>query len=73
MRLSPLCFPRIITNRSGRYGWPNGSPADVYVFDADGKQVSEPRVEQVPAGGGVLTEVRIPSDHFAILVQKNRH
>jgi len=61
---------RIVTNRSGRYGWPDGSPAEVYVYDADGKQVAEPRVKQIPAGVGVLTEVRMPSDHFAILVRK---
>lgn len=62
---------RIITNRSGRYGWPDGSPAEVYVFDANGKQVAQPRVrEHANEQGSVLTEVRMPSDHFAVLVRK---
>ena len=62
---------RIITSRSGRYGFADGSPAEVYVFDADGKQVAEPRVRERTTGqGSVLAEVRMPSDHFAILVRK---
>jgi len=60
---------RILTNRSGRYGWPDGSPAAVYVFDGEGKLVAEPEVRQVRAEGGLLTELRMPSDHFAVLVR----
>jgi hypothetical protein len=61
---------RILTNRSGRYGWPDNSPADVYVFDADGKLVSRPSVQEIHEGDRLLFEVRMPSDHFAILVKK---
>ena len=61
---------RIVTNRSGRYGWPDGSPAEVYVFDADGREVARPQVDRVTEGGRALTEVRMPSDHFAVLVRK---
>jgi len=61
---------RIITNRSGSYGWPDGSKAEVYVFDGEGKPVLSPSVKQVRQGGKVLTELRMPSDHFAVLVKR---
>jgi hypothetical protein len=62
---------RIITNRSGRYGWPDGSAADVYEFDADGQLVPNPKVAEAHDGAGRLRiELRMPSDHFAVLVKK---
>jgi hypothetical protein len=61
---------RIVTNRSGRYGWPDGSEADVYVFDGNGQAVVSPQTQQVSDRGRRLTEIRMPSDHFAILVRK---
>jgi hypothetical protein len=61
---------RIITNRSGRYGWPDGSGADVYVFDGNGQLVANPNVKNLREGGRLLTEVRMPGDHFAVLVRK---
>jgi hypothetical protein len=60
---------RIITCRSGRFGWLDGSAATAYVFDGDGKQVPAPQVAQVRQDGHSLTAVRMPSDHFAILVR----
>ncbi len=63
---------RIVTNRSGRYGWPDGSPATVYVFDADGKLVEKPPVKEIRSWGKRLFEVRMPSDHFAVLVKGKR-
>jgi len=60
---------RIITNRSGRYGWPD-SAADAFVFDRDGRPVPEPTVKEVHEAGRRLTEVRMPSDQFAVLVRK---
>ncbi len=61
---------RIITNRSGRYGWPDGSAANAYVFDGDGRLVANPPVREIRSWGRRLTEVRMPSDHFAVLVKK---
>lgn len=60
---------RLLTNRSGRYGWPDGSKADVFVFDGEGKLVPKPLVTQAREGGKLVMEVRMPSDHFAILVR----
>ena len=61
---------RIITNRSGRYGWPDGSAAEVYVFDGDGRRVAQPQVTEFRQENERLTEVRMPTDHFAILIRK---
>ena len=63
---------RILTNRSGRFGWPDGSRAQVYVFDADGKQVQRPPVKETLVGGRRLYEIRLPAEHFAVLVRKAR-
>jgi hypothetical protein len=60
---------RILTNRSGRYGWPDGSQADVYVINAQGRCVSKPQTRTVREDGRRLIEVRMPGDHFAILVR----
>jgi hypothetical protein len=61
---------RIVTNRSGSYGWRDGSAADVYVFDGEGRRVKHPEVKTVRVKPGVLTELRMPSDHFAVLVKR---
>ena len=63
---------RILTNRSGRFGWPDGAAAEVHVIGPDGHQVSTPAgVCEVRSETGLrLTELRLPSDHFAVLVRK---
>ncbi len=57
---------RIISNKSGIYGWVEGYDANVYVFNGNGQQIVNPDV--VKAGG--QWSVRMPSDHFVILVRK---
>ncbi len=61
---------RIVTNRSGCYGWQDNSTADVYVFDGEGKRVKAPQVKTVRDGRKVLIELRMPSDYFAVLVKR---
>jgi hypothetical protein len=61
---------RIHTARSGRFGWPDGAAADVYVIDANGDRVPHPNVREVRDGTRRLYEIRMPSDHFAVLVRK---
>lgn len=60
---------RIHTSVSGRFGRPDGSAARVYVVDAEGQRVDDANVREVIDAGGRLYEIRIPSDHFAILVR----
>jgi len=62
---------RIQTAISGNFGWPDGAAADVYVIDGDGNRVSSPQVKDVGKNGKHLYEIRMPSDHFAVLVKKN--
>lgn len=61
---------RIHAARSGRFGWPDGAPADVYVVDAQGVRVAAPNVKDVVEEGRRLYEIRMPGDHFAVLVKR---
>jgi hypothetical protein len=61
---------RIVTNRSGRYGWNDGGDADVYVFDGTGALAEKPDVKLVRDGNKNFYDVRMPSDHLAILVKQ---
>lgn len=60
---------RIHTAVSGRFGFPDGAPAEVYVVNADGERVDSGMVTQVDEDGKRLYDIRMPSDHFAILVK----
>jgi hypothetical protein len=62
---------RILTARSGRFGWPDGAAADVYVVDAEGKPVPTGMVREIIRNGRRLYEIRMPGDHFAILVKRS--
>lgn len=61
---------RIHTAISGRFGFPDGAAAEVYVVDATGVRVMSGMVTEVIEGGRRIYEIRMPSDHFAILVHK---
>ena len=61
---------RIVTNRSGRFGWNDSSLADVYVYNGKGNLCVSPDVKTVKSNGKVFIEVRMPSDHLAVLVRK---
>lgn len=60
---------RIHTAVSGRFGFPDGAEADVYVVNANGERV-QGMVTEVGEGGNHLYEIRMPGDHFAVLVRK---
>ncbi|MHB8996957.1 MAG: hypothetical protein ACYC63_17065 [Armatimonadota bacterium] len=61
---------RIHTTVSGCYGFEDGAPADVYVVDAHGARVKEGMVTEVRDGKKCRYELRMPGDHFAILVKR---
>ncbi len=61
---------RIVTSRSGRFGWNDGSTAEAHVFDGSGAPVATPDVKTVSEGGKRWTEVWMPSDHLAILIRR---
>ncbi|OQA82417.1 MAG: hypothetical protein BWY31_03180 [Lentisphaerae bacterium ADurb.Bin242] len=61
---------RIITRLSGKFGWNDRCDAEVYVYDGNGKQVEKPDVKIKNENGKTVFEVRMPSDHVAIIVRK---
>jgi hypothetical protein len=61
---------RIHTARSGLFGWPDGAAADVYVVDGEGRRVVSPAVKEVRRAGRRLYEIRMPGNHFAVLVRQ---
>lgn len=61
---------RIHTARSGRFGFPDGAVAEVYVVDGEGARVTDADVVEVTEDGRRLYEVRMPGDHFAVLVKR---
>ncbi len=61
---------RIHTAVSGRFGWPDGAAADVCVVNAAGERVDPAPVQELVEEGRRLYEIRMPGDHFAILVRR---
>jgi len=61
---------RIHTARSGVFGFADGARADVYVVDGDGMRVADADVTETQEGGAWRYEIRMPGDHFAVLVRR---
>lgn len=61
---------RIHATISGRFGFRDGAAAEVYVVDAQGGRVTSGMHKEVREAGKRLYELRLPSDHFAILVKR---
>jgi hypothetical protein len=71
-RLGPgfvLGEERIHTTVSGKFGWPDGARADVYVVNADGTRADKPNVKEEVKNGKRLYEIRLASDQFAVFVK----
>jgi hypothetical protein len=61
---------RIITNRSGLFGWGDSSRHEVYVFDDRGREVPSFKAATVVRDGMTLTELRLPEDYSAAIVRR---
>lgn len=61
---------RIITNRSGLFGWPDNAAADVKVFDKMGLPDNATKATEVRRGEKRLYQLRLPADSFAILIRR---
>ena len=61
---------RIVTNRSGRFGWGDKSRHEVHVFDDQGREVLDFKAPTVVRDGTTLTELRLPEDYSAAVVRK---
>ena len=60
---------RIITKKSGLFGWGDRSNFEPHVFDRDGKETGDVKVPTVKRDGKHYAEVRLPEGHLAILVR----
>ena len=64
---------RILTNRSGVFGWNDNSSHEVHIFDAEGREVSPEDVVRyartLRRGGKTLTEIRLAEDWSAAIVR----
>lgn len=61
---------RIVTNRSGYFGWNDSSHFTAYVFDREGLPTEEVAVPRVERDGNAYGEVRLPEGYMAILVRQ---
>jgi len=61
---------RIITNRSGLFGWGDKSKHEVHVFNDEGKEVPGFRAPTLTKGGKTYTELRIAEGWTAAIVRK---
>ena len=60
---------RIITKRSGLFGWGDASACTAYVYDRTGRLTGDVAIPRVMRGGKAYAEVRIPGGHSVALVR----
>jgi len=61
---------RIVTNRSGLFGWADNSDFDIYVYDREGRITKGDEARKVQRGGKTYAEIRIPEGYSAAVVRK---
>jgi len=61
---------RIVTRLSGLFGWGDDSQVDVKMYNGKGETVETPAVAKQEQNGMISYEVRMPSDHVAVLIRK---
>jgi len=61
---------RIVTNRSGLFGWGDSSRHEVHVFDDQGREVPSFKAATVVHDGSTFTELRLPEDYSAAIVRR---
>ncbi|MCC7349147.1 MAG: hypothetical protein IT446_01135 [Phycisphaerales bacterium] len=61
---------RILTNRSGYFGWGDNSDFEILIFDQRGAKTEEIKVPKVDRAGQRLAEIRIPEGYSVVLIRK---
>ncbi len=61
---------RIVTNRSGLFGWGDKSKHEVHVFDDSGREVLDFKAPTVVKDGKTFTELRLAEDWSAAIIRK---
>ncbi len=69
-----LAEERILTNRSGVFGWGDHAPHEVHVFDQDGREIRKEElakyVKAYQMEGKSWTELRLPVGFAAAIIRK---
>ena len=65
-----ICEERIVTNRSGLFGWGDGSDFTIYVYDREGRVTKGEEAKHVTGDGKSYAEVRIPEGYSAAIVRE---
>ncbi|MFH1269323.1 MAG: hypothetical protein ABIK89_26645, partial [Planctomycetota bacterium] len=60
---------RIVTNRSGLFGWGDSSTFESHVFDRQGRRTDEHPVHRVERDAKAYAEVRLPDGYSAAIVR----
>jgi hypothetical protein len=60
---------RILTNRSGLFGWGDRSNFAAWVYDRKGRRTEEIKIAAVERAGKTYAEVRIPEGYSAAIVR----
>ena len=63
---------RILTNRSGLFGWGDMAAFEAHVFDRVGKETDKIKVPRVVKNGKAYAEVRIPEGYSVAIVRNRR-
>ena len=61
---------RILTNRSGLFGWGDDATFETYVFDRVGKQTEGAEGRRVVLAGKTYAELRLPEGYSAAIVRQ---
>lgn len=64
---------RILTNRSGLFGWDDASAHEVHVFDDKGREQTDFHAPLVTRNGKNYTEIRIPEDWAAAIIRHHQY
>ena len=73
MELKPgymLAKERIVTAKSGIFGWNDNAQHTVYVYDHEGREVKNHSMKTISVNGKTWSEIRLPQDWSAVIVKK---
>lgn len=63
---------RILTNRSGLFGWNDNSKHEVRVFNEKGREQENFKAPFIERNGKTYTEIRIPAGWAAVIIRKGK-
>jgi len=61
---------RIITKKSGLFGWGDASDHEVHVFDHEGREIADWDAPVVERDGAKYSAIRLPEDYAAVIIRR---